>query len=188
MSLAWVLLATVIAATALVLGGTFQLHRLRRSVAATWCPLEAHLLDRYDLIAELASHVQDPLSDQPAILEALLHARNQAVQFLQVFRNVGGPTATGMAPLLEAEARLISSLQQLLAEIDRRIEHFGIEAISTLRDQLAEAESKVFQARSDYNDAAIWYNLSQKRFPGPWIAERGRHFPVDLYRINQLGD
>lgn len=188
MSLVSIFVGLISIVSALVLGKSLQLHRLRRRVVGTWQSLEGYLSARYDLIAELVGLVGGPLRDQRSLLESVLPARDQAVQFLQLFQNVGGPTVTGMAPLLDAEGRLIGALQRLLAQIDRYPELLTLEGMSALRRQIETTEGEVAQARTNYNDAVISYNLAQRSFPSSWLAERGQHFPVDLYRIDQLGD
>src|SRR5258708_3538792 len=114
-------LITVIIAVAafLVIWGISLYNKLvgmRNQVKNAWSQIDIQLQRRYDLIPNLIETVKGYMTYEKGTLEAVINARNTAVEARKAVEQGGGPTGTGsIKELMAAESTLRGSLGNLFA-------------------------------------------------------------------------
>lgn len=151
-------LLLIIAVAAIVLVLYNRLVRLRLLVENAWADIEVQLKRRHDLVPSLVESVKGHAGYERKTLEAVVEARNRAVQ------------AKGPADLAAAERGLVASLRQLFALAEAYPDLKASESFLALQRSLNELEEQVQHARRYYNASVRDYNTAIQTVPGNLIA------------------
>jgi len=131
--------------------------------------IDVQLKRRYDLIPNLVEAVKEYLKFERETLEAVVKARNQAVQASA--KAAGNPgNAEAMKALTGAEAELSGVLGRFLAVVESYPDLKANKTMLQLMEELSSAENKIGFARQAYNDAVMEYNVAREKFPNVLIA------------------
>jgi LemA protein len=126
--------------------------------------IEVQLKRRYDLIPNLVETVKGYMAHEKGTLEAVIQARNQAVNGLnKAAANPGDPAA--MQALASAEAGLSGALGRLFALAEAYPDLKANQNMAQLSEEITSTENKVAFARQAYNDAVTAYNTYRQSFP-----------------------
>lgn len=139
--------------------------RLRNAFAQ----IDVQLTRRHDLIPNLVEVAKSYMAHERETLEAVINARNSAVQ-AQKQAAVDPTDGAAMTALSGAENGLNSSLGRLFALSEAYPELKSNQNMMQLNEELSTTENKVAFARQAFNDAVMEYVNRREMFPGSLIA------------------
>ncbi len=131
--------------------------------------IDVQLKRRYDLIPNLVESVKEYLKFERGTLEAVVKARNQAVQASAAAAGNPG-NAEAMKALTGAETELTGVLSRFLAVVESYPDLKANKTMLSLMEELSSTENKIGFARQAYNDAVMEYNIAREKFPNVLIA------------------
>ena len=143
--------------------------------------IDVQLKRRHDLIPNLVNAVRGAMDFEKSTLEAVIQARNQAVNV-----NAAGPD--GIKQISQAENALSSALQRLMVVVEQYPQLKATGNIGQLQEELTSTENKVAFARQLYNDTATQYNTRQQQFPASLVAGLAKAQPADLWEIEDQAE
>lgn len=152
---------------------------LKNRVYNAFKQIDVQLKRRHDLIPNLVNSVKGAMDFERETLEAVVKARNQAVQVQQ------DATPATMGKLAQAEGALSAALGRLLMVVERYPDLRATGNIAQLQEELTSTENKVAFARQLYNDEATLYNTKQLQFPTNMIAGLAKATPAELWEITE---
>jgi LemA protein len=140
-----------------------RLVRLRNQVESSWAQIDVQLKRRHSLIPNLVETVRGYAAHERGTLEAVIQARNTAVQ-------VG---SAGPEQQAQAEGMLTQALGRLFALAEAYPNLKANENFLGLQQELSNTEDKIAYARQFYNSAIQTLNQSVQSFPTNLIAGMG---------------
>jgi LemA protein len=147
------------------------LVRMRNRVDNAWSQIDVQLQRRHDLIPNLVETVKGYAAHERQTLEAVVQARNQAVQ------------AQGQGPAQQAQAEnvLTGALRQLFALAEAYPDLKANQNFLNLQEELTSSEDRVAYARQFYNDSVLNYNTRLQRIPANIIAGMFNFSPREYF-------
>lgn len=141
-----------------------RLVSLRNRYQNGFAQIEVQLKRRYDLIPNLVETAKAYLAHERETLEAVIAARNGAVEGLkQASQNPGD--AQSMNLLANAEGMLKNAMGRLNVTVEAYPDLKASQNMQQLSEELSSTENKVAFARQAYNDAVTAYNAYRQSFP-----------------------
>lgn len=134
------------------------LVRLRERADGAWADIDVQLKKRYDLIPNLVETVKGYASHEKDTLEAVINARNRAMN------------ASGVGDQAQAENMLTGALKSLFALSEAYPDLQAAGGFRDLQGQLTGIENQIGQARRYYNAVVRDYNTKTKTAPTNVIA------------------
>ncbi len=151
------------------------LVRLRNRVDSAWSQIGVQLTRRHDLIPNLVETVKGYAAHEKQTLEAVVQARNSAVQAQQA-----GPQQQA-----QAENMLSGALRQLFALSEAYPDLKANQNFLNLQEELTSSEDRISYARQFYNDEVQKYNTKIQSFPGNMIAGMFNFAPREFFETEQ---
>ena len=176
--MSWILLILIVAAVVWGISAYNGLIQLKGDTLNAWKQIDVQLKRRHDLIPNLVNAVKGAMDFERQTLEAVIQARNQAVQA----QGQALPTG-GVKKLASAEAALTGALNRFNLVVEQYPQLKATGNIGQLQEELASTENRVAFARQLYNDTATTYNVTQQQFPTNLITGLARAEPVELWEI-----
>jgi len=130
--------------------------------------IDVQLQRRYDLIPNLVETAKAYMAHERETLEAVIAARNQAVQAAKQLKNAPSPEA--MQTLQSAEGALGGILTRFFAVSEAYPDLKANHQMMQLQEELTSTESRIAFARQAYNDEVMRYNIKREIFPNSLIA------------------
>lgn len=157
--LAVIAVVVVVVVVLLWLAVTYNvLVRLRNQLENAWAQIDVQLKRRHDLIPNLVETVKGYATHERGTLEAVIQARNVAVN------------AKGVADRAEAENILSGTLKSLFAVAEAYPNLKADQTFLRLQEELTSTENKVAFSRQFYNDSVMTFNTRIEVFPTNLIA------------------
>ena len=171
--MALLLILLVIAAVIVlwIIGAYNGLIALKNQVANAWKQIDVQLKRRHDLIPNLLNTVKGAMDFERNTLEAVISARNKAIN------------ATGVAQTAKAEGELTQALGRLFALTEAYPDLKATGNVAQLQEELTSTENKIGFARQLYNDTVTQYNTRQATFPTMLVAGLAKATPAELWEI-----
>lgn len=166
-----ILLGIVVLLVLWMIGAYNGLIALKNKVANGWKQIDVQLKRRHDLIPNLVNTVKGAMDFERNTLEAVIAARNKAVN------------ATGVAATARAEGELTQALGRLFALTEAYPDLKATGNVAQLQEELTSTENKIGFARQLYNDVATEYNTRQATFPTMLVAGLAKATPAELWQI-----
>ncbi|HET7427634.1 MAG TPA: LemA family protein [Gemmatimonadales bacterium] len=167
-----IIVLVIVAIVVLWMIGAYNgLIALKAQVANAWKQIDVQLKRRHDLIPNLVNTVKGAMDFERSTLEAVISARNKAVN------------ATGVAQTAKAEGELTQALGRLFALTEAYPELKATANVAQLQEELTSTENKIGFARQLYNDTVTQYNTRQATFPTMLVAGLARATPAELWEI-----
>lgn len=160
-----------------------RLVSLKNRFKNAFAQIDVQLKRRYDLIPNLVNVAKQYMSHERETLEAVIQARNQAVDTeQQVAEQPDDPEA--MQKLMGAEKNLSGSLGRLFALSENYPDLKANQNMMQLSEELTSTENKVAFARQSFNDAVMTYNTSREKFPNIVVANMFGFDEASLFEID----
>ena len=166
-----VLLGIVVLLVLWIIGAYNGLIALKNKVTNAWKQIDVQLKRRHDLIPNLVNTVKGAMDFERNTLEAVIAARNKAVN------------ATGVAATAKPEGELTQALGRLFALTEAYPDLKATGNVAQLQEELTSTENKIGFARQLYNDVATEYNTRQATFPTMLVAGLAKATPAELWQI-----
>lgn len=159
-----IIIAVLVVVVFYVISVYNRLVALRNRYQNGFAQIEVQLKRRYDLIPNLVETAKAYLAHERETLEAVVAARNGAVEGLkQASQNPGD--AGSMKQLANAEGVLKNAMGRLNVTVEAYPDLKASQNMQQLSEELASTENKVAFARQAYNDAVTAYNAYRQSFP-----------------------
>ena len=147
-----------------VIGIYNKLVALRNRYQNAFSQIEVQLKRRYDLIPNLVETAKGYIKHERETLEAVISARNQAMNGLQAAAANPG-SAAAMTQLAGAENLLTSAMGRLNVVMEAYPDLKASQNMMQVSEELTSTENKVAFARQAFNDAVTEYNTYKQSFP-----------------------
>lgn len=171
-------LAVFVVVIGWVISAYNKLIALKGQTENAWKQIDVQLKRRHDLIPNLVEAVRGAMEFEKDTLQAVIEARNQAVNI-----QAGAMPTGGVQQLAAAEATLSSALSRLNVVVERYPDLKATTNVGQLQEELTSTENRVSFARQHYNDTATTYNVKQQQFPWNMIAGLAKAAIVELWEI-----
>jgi LemA protein len=160
----------VLVGVALFMVGIYNgLVTSRNGYKNAFSQIDVQLTRRHDLIPNLVEVAKGYIKHERETLEAVIQARNTAVNGLRAASaNPGDPSA--VQQLAGAENMLTGALGRLFALAEAYPDLKANTTMMQLSEELTSTENKVAFARQAYNDAVLGYNNKREVFPNNLVA------------------
>ena len=167
-----VLLVVLVALVLWVVGMYNSLVRARNEVGNAWSQIDVQLNRRHDLIPNLVETVKGYMTHERETLEAVVRARQQAVQ---------------ISGSIEDKARVENALSQTLRSLFAVSENYpqlkANENFLALQEELTSTENKIGFARQYYNDSVLNLNNKIQMFPTNLFASTFNFKPAAFFEV-----
>lgn len=140
-----------------------KLVRLKLRGDEAWSDIDVQLKRRYDLIPNLMEAVKGYMKHEAGTLEAVVKARQQAVQ-------IHDASGTDLVALAGAENALAGALKNLFALSESYPDLKASQNFLQLQDEISDTENKIQAARRFYNGNVRDFNTAITQFPTNTIA------------------
>ncbi|HEY0961673.1 MAG TPA: LemA family protein [Pseudomonadales bacterium] len=155
----------ILAVVAFIVIGIYnRLVTLKNRFENAFAQIEVQLKRRYDLIPNLVETAKAYLAHERGTLEAVIAARNQAVNGLAAASAAPGNPAA-MGELGHAEGALAGALGRLNVVMEAYPDLKANQNMMQLNEELSSTENRVAFARQAFNDAVTEYNTYKQSFP-----------------------
>ena len=179
--MSWVLLIVLVVVVLWVISAYNGLISLKNQTVNAFKQIDVQLKRRHDLIPNLVSAVKGAMDFERETLEAVIQARNQAVQVPHA-----GPEM--MKQIGQAENALTSALSRLMVVVEQYPQLKATGNVGQLQEELTSTENRISFARQLYNDTATQYNTKQQQFPTNLVAGLAKASPADLWEIEDQAE
>ena len=152
------------------------LVKRRNRVDQAWSQIAVQLERRHDLIPNLVETVKGYASHERGTLEAVVQARNNAVQAQQ---------QAGPEQQAQAENVLTGALRQLFALSEAYPDLKANQNFLSLQEELTSSEDRISYARQFYNDSVQTFNTAIQTFPRNVIAGMFNFQPRQFFQAEQ---
>lgn len=149
----YILLGLVVLVAFYAVGGYNTLVSLRNQVEEAFSTMDVYLTKRYDLIPNLVETVKGYAKHEKETLEAVISARNKAVN------------ATTMEGKIEAENAMSGVIGRLFALAEAYPDLKANTNFLDLQNQLKSIEDDIANARKYFNGVTRQYNTKIEVFP-----------------------
>ncbi|MEV0154490.1 LemA family protein [Micromonospora sp. NPDC050686] len=157
------------------------LVRARNAYRNAFAQIDVQLVRRHDLIPNLVETAKGYLRHERETLEAVINARNAAVNAQASAAAAPGDPAA-MQQLSGAENMLTATLGRLFALSEAYPDLKANQNMMQLSEELTSTENRVAFARQAYNDAVMAYNNKREVFPSSLIAGMFSFGPAALFQ------
>ncbi len=158
-----------------------QLVALKNRYLNAFAQIEVQLKRRYDLIPNLVEIAKGYLKHESETLEAVIAARNSAMQSLKNAKANPSDIAA-IQSLAQAEQGLVGAMGKLNFVMEDYPDLKANENMIKLHEEMATTENKVSFARQFFNDSVMAYNTYRQSFPQNILANTFGH-PSDAYLL-----
>lgn len=158
MSTGWIVLGVIVVFIAWVVMIYNGLVTLRQRVNQSFADVDVQLRQRHDLIPNLVETVKGYAAHERGTLEAVIKARNSAVN------------AQTTDDKVAAENQLTGALRQLFALSESYPDLKANQNFQQLQMELSDIENKLAAARRFFNNTVSEYNTGIQRFPAALFA------------------
>ena len=153
----------------------------------SFAQIDVQLKRRYDLIPNLVEIAKGYMKHEKETLEAVIKARNSAVQAAgSAGANPGDPSS--MRDLANAESQLGGAIGRLFALAESYPDLKANQNMLALQEELTSTENKISFARQAYNDSVMTYNTNREQFPAVLMSGMLGFHEAELFEIESKAE
>ena len=152
-----------------VIGIYNKLVTLKNRFENGFSQIAVQLKRRYDLIPNLVETAKAYITHERDTLEAVVKARNQALQGLQAASANPG-SSVAIADLANAETLLGAAMSRLSVVMEAYPDLKASQNMLQVSEELTSTENKIAFARQAFNDAVTEFNIYKQTFPPVLLA------------------
>jgi LemA protein len=156
----WIILGVIVVFVLWIIMIYNGLVAMRQRVNQAFADIDVQMKQRHDLIPNLVETVKGYASHERGTLEAVVQARNAAIQ----------AQAGGVPAQAAAENALSGTLRQLFALSEAYPDLKANQNFQQLQSELSDIENKLAASRRFYNNAVQEYNTGIQQFPAVLLA------------------
>ncbi len=177
-----IVLGLLLLAVILLIGIYNKLVTYRNRYKNAFAQIDVQLKRRYELIPNLVETAKAYLKHERETLEAVITARNTAMQVSSAAAgsNLGASQVQAVAG---AESALSGALGKLFALSESYPDLKANQNMMQLTEELTSTENKISFARQGFNDSVTVYNTEIEKFPANTIASFFSFKPTALLEI-----
>lgn len=164
-----------------------RLVLLRNRYKNSYAQIDVQLKRRHDLIPNLVETAKGYMKHERDTLEAVIQARNKAVQVVQA-APAGAPGAEQIQAVGAAETALSGALGRLFALSEAYPDLKSNQNMIQLTEELTSTENKISFARQSFNDSVTQYNTAIEVFPANLIAPTFGFAPSALLTLENKAE
>ncbi len=179
-----ILLAVIVVLVVWFVGMYNGLVTARNAFKNAFAQIDVQLTRRYDLIPNLVETAKGYLKHERETLEAVIRARNSAVDGLKAAA-ANPADAAAVQQLSGAENQLSGALGRLFALAEAYPDLKANQNMMQVSEELTSTENKVAFARQAYNDSVMTYNNKRETFPSSFVANTFSFAPASLLDIGK---
>src|SRR5690349_15497614 len=177
----WIPLILLVVVVLWAIAAFNGLVSLKNQTVNAFKQIDVQLKRRHDLIPNLINSVKGAMDFEKSTLEAVVQARNQAVQV-----NAAGPDA--VKQISQAENALSGALSKLMVVVERYPDLKATGNVAQLQEELTSTENRIAFARQLYNDTGTQYNTKQQQFPTSLVAGLAKAQPAELWELEDQAE
>lgn len=174
MEIGLILLIVAAVLAVLLIGIYNRLVALRQNCNQAFADIDVQLKQRHDLIPNLVETVKGYAAHEAGTLEAVIKARNSAINA----EKTGDAKAMGAA-----EGMLGAALGRLIALAEAYPDLKANSNFQQLQAELSDIENKLAASRRFFNQAVGEYNTGREQFPAVLIAGPFGFGPRDFFDV-----
>ncbi|HQK92664.1 MAG TPA: LemA family protein [Armatimonadota bacterium] len=160
-----------------IVGGIILMYNglitLRGRAENAWSQIDVQLRRRYDLIPNLVETVKGYAKHESQTLEAVIAARNTAMN------------ASTVGEQAVAENALTQTLRSLFALSEAYPDLKANQNFLALQEELSGTESMIARSRQFYNDCTMDYNNKIQMFPHSILANMFHFTEREFFKIDE---
>jgi len=150
-----------------------SLVAMRQRVNQAFADIDVQMKQRHDLIPNLVETVKGYAGHERNTLEAVIKARNSAIQ----------AQSGGVAAQAQAENVLSGTLRQLFALSEAYPDLKANQNFQQLQSELSDIENKLAAARRFFNNTVQEYNTGIQQFPAVLLAGPFGFAPKEFFDV-----
>lgn len=159
-----------------------RLVTLRNRFKNAWAQIDVQLKRRHDLIPNLVETAKGYLKHERETLEAVIAARNQAIQTTKQAA-LHPDQANNITNVMSSEGALMGALSRLMVVAEQYPQLKADQTMTQLMEELSSTENKISFARQAYNDSVLEYNTAREIFPNSLIANPMNFQAAQLFEV-----
>jgi LemA protein len=159
-----------------VLGTYNRLVKLRNTIRESWSNVDTELKRRYDLIPNLVNTVKGYARHEREVLEAVVRARQQAVD------STGSPGEQA-----QSENQFVRSLRSLFAVVENYPDLKASRNFLQLQHELVNTEDRIQAARRFYNGNVRENNVLVQSVPSNIVAGMFGFKEAEYFEVEDSG-
>lgn len=169
----WIVLGLIVLVVLWMIMAYNGLVSMRRRADQAYADIDVQLKQRHDLIPNLVETVKGYAKHESGTLEAVIKARNAAI-------NAQGPQAQ-----MTAEQALGASLTKLFGLAEAYPDLKASVNFVELQKELGDVENKIAAARRFLNNSVAEYNAATEQFPAVLIAGMFGFRPKTMFDLGE---
>jgi len=156
----WIVIGVIVVFVLWIIMVYNGLVAMRQRVNQAFADIDVQMKQRHDLIPNLVETVKGYATHERGTLEAVVQARNAAIQ----------ASSSGVQAQAAAENALSGTLRQLFALSEAYPDLKANQNFQQLQAELTDIENKLAAARRFFNNAVQEYNTGIQQFPAVLLA------------------
>jgi len=169
----WIILGVIVVLVVWVIMAYNGLVAMRQRVNQAYADIDVQMKQRHDLVPNLVETVKGYAGHERGTLEAVIRARNTAVE----------ARSGGVAAQATAENALTGALRQLFALSESYPNLKANENFLQLQGELTDIENKLAASRRFFNNAVQEYNTGMQQFPAVFLAGPLGFSPKEFFDV-----
>lgn len=180
----WIFIAFIAIIIFYLVGIYNKLVSYKNRFKNSFAQIDVQLTRRYDLIPNLVETAKGYMAHEKNTLEAVINARNSAVNATRHAADNPGDAST-MKELAAAETLLTGSMGKFFALSESYPDLKANETMNNLMEELTTTENKISFARQAFNDSVMTYNTLREQFPSNLIANFYGFLAAELLELEE---